>query len=104
MVGEAQTKVTMVGTFACRDGESDAMDQVLTEMVHAAAHEAGVERYAYYRDQGTQYWFFAVMADAESAANHGQTPAMQKAMQSFGPLVDGPPQVTQLVTVAELDR
>jgi len=100
MADSNHEKVVMMGTFSCRDGESEAMDRVLTEMVAASADEPGVEQYSYHRGPGNRYWFFAVMANAEAAENHGRTQGMQNAMQAFGPLVDEPPQVTPLTPVA----
>ena len=95
-------KVTMVGSFTCRDGKAEEMEAVLTAMVEAARGEPGVEIYSYHRGEENTFWFFALMADAESMQNHGQSEAMQAAMSAFGPLVAGPPQMSVTTPVAAL--
>jgi quinol monooxygenase YgiN len=87
-------KVTMIGTFTCKDGKAEETDAVLAAMVEAARHEPGVEIYSYHRGEGNTYWFFALMADGDSMEKHGQTDAMRAAMEAFGPLVSAPPQVS----------
>ncbi|MEM9514554.1 MAG: putative quinol monooxygenase [Actinomycetota bacterium] len=86
-------KVTMVGTITCQDGKADEMADVLAEMVEAARNEPGVEAYTYLRGDGNQFWFFALMTDQDSMQQHGQTPAMKAAMESFMPLMAEPPQM-----------
>jgi len=96
------SKVTMMGTFTCRDGKAEEMEAVLAGMVDAASDEPGVEIYSYHRGEENTFWFFALMADEESMQNHGQSEAMQAAMSAFGPLVAGPPQMTVATPVAAL--
>ena len=95
-------KATVMGTFTCQDGKAEEMEAVLTAMVEAAKDEPGVEIYSYHRGEGNTFWFFALMANAESMQNHGQSEAMQAAMSAFGPLVAGPPQMTVTTPVAAL--
>ena len=95
-------KVTVIGTFTCQDGKADEMDAVLAKMVEAARDEPGAEIYSYHRGDANTYWFFALMADAESMQNHGQSEAMQAAMEAFGPLVAEPPQISMTIPVAAL--
>jgi quinol monooxygenase YgiN len=95
-------KVTMIGTFTCKDGKAEETDAVLAEMVEAARSEPGVEIYSYHRGEGNTYWFFALMADNDSMAKHGQTDAMRAAMESFGPLVSAPPQVSVTTPISAL--
>lgn len=96
------SKISMLGTFACQDGKADEMEAVLATMVGAASDEPGVEIYSYHRGDNNTFWFFALMADEESMQNHGQTPAMQAAMQAFGPLMAEPPQMSVTRPVAAL--
>ncbi len=96
------SKATVMGTFTCQDGKAEEMEAVLTSMVEAAKDEPGVEIYSYHRGEENTFWFFALMADAESMQNHGQSEAMQAAMSAFGPLVAGPPQMTVTTPVAAL--
>ena len=96
------SKVTMVGSFTCQDGKAEEMEAVLASMVEAARGERGVEIYSYLRGEENTYWFFALMADAESMQHHGQSEAMQAAMSAFGPLVAGPPQMSVTTPVAAL--
>ena len=96
------SKVTMMGTFSCQDGKTEEMEAVLAAMVEAASGEPGVEIYSYHRGEENTFWFFALMADAESMQNHGQSEAMQAAMSAFGPLVAGPPQMTVTTPFAAL--
>ena len=42
------------------------------------------------------------MADEDSMQNHGQSEAMQAAMQAFGPLVAEPPQMSVTTPVATI--
>jgi len=87
-------KVSVIGSITCREGEANEMEAVLTQMVDAASDEPGVEIYSYHRDDdGTTFWFFALMRDEEALASHGRTPAMQEAMAAFGPLAAGPPEM-----------
>lgn len=87
-------KKTMIGSFACRAGQGDAMAAVLLKMVEAARHEPGCEVYSYHRGPDDTFWFFALMTDEAAMAAHGQSEAMQAAMAEFGPLVAGPPSMT----------
>ncbi|MCJ7439070.1 MAG: antibiotic biosynthesis monooxygenase [Acidimicrobiia bacterium] len=96
------SKVSMMGTFTCQDGKAEEMETVLGAMVEAARDEPGVEIYSYHRGEENTFWFFALMADAESMQKHGQSEAMQAAMSSFGPLVAGPPQMSMTTPVAAL--
>jgi len=94
------SKVSVMGTLTCQDGKAEEMEKVLTTMVEAARGEPGVEIYSYHRGEDNTFWFFALMADAESMQNHGQSEAMQAAMSAFGPLVAAPPQMAVTTPVA----
>ncbi len=96
------SKVTMIGHFECQEGKADEMEAVLTTMVEAATDEPGVEIYSYHRGEGNTFWFFALMADDESMQHHGQSEAMQVAMQSFAPLMAAPPQMSRADPVAAI--
>ena len=89
-----------MGTFTCQDGKAGEMEAVLAAMVEAASDEPGVEIYSYHRGEENTFWFFALMADEEAMENHGQSEAMQAAMQAFGPLVAEPPQMSVTTPVA----
>jgi len=93
------SKVSVIGSVTSQEGKGDEMAAVLTKMVEAAKDEPGVEIYSYHRD-GDTFWFFALMADKEAMDNHGKSPAMQAAMQAFGPLMAEPPQMTITTPVA----
>lgn len=88
------SKVAMIGSITCQDGKGDEMEAVLSQMVEAAREEPGVEIYSYHRGEGNEFSFFALMADEDAVQNHGQTDAMKAAMQAFGPLMAGPPQMS----------
>ena len=94
------SKVSAMGTLTCQDGKAEEMEEVLTAMVEAARGEPGVEIYSYHRGEDNTFWFFALMADAKSMQNHGQSEAMQAAISAFGPLVAAPPQMTVTTPVA----
>ena len=94
------SKISMVGTITCQDGKGDEMAAVLARMVEAAREEPGVEVYSYHRGEDDTFWFFALMTDQESMQQHGQSPAMQQAMQAFGPLMAEPPKMTVTTPVA----
>ena len=94
------SKVAMMGTITCQDGKGDEMQVVLASMVEAARGEPGVEVYSYHRGEDDTFWFFALMADHEAMQNHGQTEAMQAAMQAFGPLMAEPPQMWPATPIA----
>jgi quinol monooxygenase YgiN len=96
------SKVSVMGTFTCRDGKAEEMEKVLAAMVEAAGDEAGVEIYSYHRGEENTFWFFALMADGESMQSHGQSEAMQAAMAAFQPLVAEPPRMTVTTPVAAL--
>ena len=95
-------KVSVMGTFTCKDGKGEEVEAVLSRMVAAARGEPGVEIYSYHRSDENNYWFFALMADEESMQKHGKSEAMQAAMAAFQPLVAGPPQMTVTTPVAAL--
>ena len=90
----------MMGTITCQDGKADEMEVVLKAMVEAAGEEPGVEIYSYHRGEGDNFSFFALMADEEAMRAHGQSEAMQSAMQSFMPLMAGPPQMSPATPIA----
>jgi len=94
------TKVSMMGTITCQDGKADEMEAVLKAMVEAAREEPGVEIYSYHRGEGDNFSFFALMANEEAMQAHGQSEAMQAAMQSFMPLMAGPPQMSPATPIA----
>ena len=96
------SKVSVMGTFTCQDGKAGEMEAVLAAMVEAASDEPGVEIYSYHRGEENTFWFFALMADEEAMQNHGQSEAMQAAMQAFGPLMAEPPQMSVTTPVAAL--
>ena len=92
----------MMGTVTCQDGKSEEMEAVLTTMVEAARDEPGVEIYSYHRGDANTFWFFALLANEDAVKNHGQSEAMQAAMQSFGPLMAEPPQMSVTTPIAAL--
>ena len=96
------SKVSMMGTIKCQDGKADEMAAVLATMVEAARDEPGVEIYSYHRGEGNSFSFFALMADEQSMQNHGQSEAMQAAMQAFGPLMAEPPQMSPATPIAAI--
>jgi len=96
------SKVSMMGTITCQDGKGDEMETVLTAMVEAASEEPGVEIYSYHRGEGNNFSFFALMANQEAMQNHGQSEAMQAAMQAFGPLMAEPPQMAPATPIAAI--
>ncbi|WP_419842755.1 putative quinol monooxygenase [Candidatus Poriferisodalis sp.] len=95
-------KAAMIGSFDCQDGKAEEMEAVLASMVEAAKQEPGVEIYSYHRGDGNTFWFFALMADAESMQGHGQTAAMQQAMDAFRPLMASPPQMQMTTPIAAI--
>ncbi len=95
-------KVTMIGTMTCQAGRGDEMEAVLVKMTAAATKEPGVEVYSYHRSEDDRFAFFAVMSDMAATQAHGQTEAMQSAMQAMGPLMAGPPEVSMYRPVAAL--
>ncbi len=96
------SKVSMIGSLTCREGEADAMTEVLARMVEAAREEPGVEVYSYHRGDANTFWFFALMSDEHAMHQHGQTDAMKAAMQDFMPLMAEPPQMSVASPVAGL--
>lgn len=94
------SKVSMVGTITCREGKADEMATVLATMVEAARNEPGVDVYSYHRAPDDTFHFFALMTDESAMQAHGQSEAMQAAMQAFMPLVDAPPEMTVAAPVA----
>ncbi len=95
-------KVSMMGTITCQDGKADAMEALFADMVEAAKDEPGMEIYSYHRGEGNTFLFFALMSDAAAMQNHGQTPAMQAAVQAVGPLMAGPPNISPATPIAAL--
>jgi quinol monooxygenase YgiN len=96
------SKRSVMGTFTCQDGQAEQTEKALTAMVEAARDEPGVQIYSYHRGEGNTFWFFALMADEASLQRHGQSEAMQAAMASFMPLLDGQPQMANTTPVAAL--
>ena len=94
------SKVSMMGTISCQEGKADQMEEVLAAMVEAAREEPGVEIYSYHRGEDDTFSFFALMTSQEAMQGHGQTEAMQAAMQEFGPLMADPPQMAIAVPIA----
>jgi quinol monooxygenase YgiN len=95
-------KVSMMGTITCQDGKADEMEAVLRTMVDAARDEPGVEIYSYHRGEGNNFSFFALMTDQEAMQRHGQSEAMQAAMQAFMPLMAEPPQMSPATPIAAI--
>lgn len=91
-----------MGTISCQKGKGDEMEAVLAAMVEAASKEPGVEIYSYHRGEDDTFSFFALMASQEAMQAHGQTEAMQTAMQAFGPLMAEPPQMTTAIPIAAI--
>lgn len=96
------SKVSMIGTITCQDGKGDEMADVLARMVDAAREEPGVEIYSYHRAPDDTFFFFALMEGEEAMQGHGQSPAMQEAMQAFMPLMAAPPQMTPATPIAAI--
>ncbi|MFW2380627.1 MAG: putative quinol monooxygenase [Acidimicrobiales bacterium] len=94
------SKVSMTGTITCQEGKADEMADVLASMVEAAREEPGVEIYSYSRHDDDTFSFFALMSSQEAMQAHGQSEAMQAAMQKFGPLMAGPPQMSPGTPIA----
>ncbi len=88
------SKVSMMGTMTCQDGKDEEMEAAMRAMVEAARQEPGVEIYSYHRGEGNEFSFFGLMTDQEALQNHGQTDAMKAAMESIGPVMAGPPQMS----------
>ncbi len=87
------SKVAMLGTFNCVEGKNDEMDEAIALFKAAAPQVPGIEIYSYLRGEGTDYAFFALFSDQAGMAAQGENEAMKKAMESFGPLMAGPPQM-----------
>ena len=96
------SKVSMIGTISCQEGKGDEMEVVLTSMVAAASEEPGVEIYSYHRGEDDTFWFFALMTNQEAMQGHGQSEAMQSAMQNFMPLMAAPPQMSPATPIAAI--
>ena len=96
------SKVSMIGSITCQEGKGDEMEAVLTDMVEAARDEPGVEIYSYHRGEDDMFYFFALMANEEAMQNHGQSEAMQAAMQAFGPLMAEPPKMSSATPFAAI--
>jgi quinol monooxygenase YgiN len=96
------TKRTMMGSLECQEGQADAMERVLANMVEAARSEPGCEIYSYHRGEGNTFWFFALMTDEASMQAHGQSDAMKAAMSAFMPLVAGPPKMSLSTPIAAI--
>lgn len=96
------SKMSMMGTITCQDGKADEMERVLAVMVEAARDEPGVEIYSYHRGEGNNFSFFALMASEEAMQGHGQSAAMQAAMQDFMPLMAEPPQMSSAKPIAAI--
>ena len=96
------SKVSMMGTITCQDGKADEMAVVLAAMVEAARDEPGVEIYSYHRGEDDNFSFFALMSSQEAMQSHGQSEAMQAAMQGFMPLMAAPPQMSASTPVAAI--
>jgi quinol monooxygenase YgiN len=94
------SKVTMIGTITCHDGKADDLEEVFVRMVEAAEGEPGVEVYSYHRGEENTFWFFALMADETAMTEHGQSAAMQEAVQAAMPLMAGPPAISMAAPVA----
>lgn len=94
------SKVSMMGSITCRDGQAEEMTTVLTRMVEAAREDPGVEIYSYHRGEGNTFSFFALMADEAAMQQHGQSAAMEAAMADFGPLMAAPPQMSPATPIA----
>lgn len=88
------SKTAMIGTLTAQEGKADEMEAVLASMVDAAHDEPGTEVYAYFRGPDDTFHFFALMTDEASMQGHGQSPAMQAAMEAFMPLMAAPPAMT----------
>ncbi len=95
-------KATVIGSFDCQDGKAEEMEAVLASMVEAAKQEPGIEIYSYHRGEGNTFWFFALMSDASSMQNHGQSEAMQQAMGAFTALMASPPQMQMTTPIAAI--
>lgn len=96
------SKVSMIGTISCKEGKGDEMAAVLATMIEAAKDEPGVEVYSYHRTEDDMFHFFAIMTDGSAMQNHGQSPAMQEAMQAFMPLMAEPPQMTPATPIGAI--
>jgi quinol monooxygenase YgiN len=92
----------MIGTISCQDGKADEMAAVLATMVDAAKEDPGTEIYSYHRGDGNTFYFFALMTSAEAMQGHGQSAAMQAAMQDFMPLMAEPPQMSMATPIAAI--
>ncbi len=95
-------RVSVFGTIECVEGKGDEMAEVLKAMVEAATDEPGVEIYSYHRGEGDEFWFFALMSSAEAMQHHGQSEAMQAAMERFGPLMAAPPKMSTATPLAAI--
>lgn len=96
------TKVSMMGKITAQEGKGDEMAAVLADMVEAAREEPGVEIYSYHRGEGDSFSFFALMTSEEAMQGHGQSEAMQQAMQAFMPLMAEPPQMAPATPIAAI--
>jgi quinol monooxygenase YgiN len=96
------SKVSMMGSITCLEGKADEMAAVLATMVEAARDEPGVEIYSYHRGEGNSFSFFALMTDEAAMQAHGQSAAMQAAMESFMPLMAEPPRMAPATPIAAI--
>ena len=95
------SKVSMFGKFTVAAGKETEIAASFADQAAAASGADGVEVYSYHRSEDGNYWYFAQFRDMESFQALGQSDAMQAAMQSFGPLLGGQPDMSMTVPISE---
>lgn len=97
-----KSKVSVLCSFACRDGSAHEMEALLADMVEAAVDEPGVEIYSFHRGQENAFWFFALVRDRDVLSNLNHNAAVNAFMAEFDKLVESPPQISVTVPVAAI--
>jgi quinol monooxygenase YgiN len=96
------SKVSVLCSFACRDGSAPEMEALLADMVEAAVDEPGVEIYSFHRGHGNTFWFFALVRDRDVLSHLNHNAAVNAFRAEFEKLVESPPQISVTIPVAAI--
>ncbi len=93
------SKISLIAKLPCAEGQNEAFEAALGDLIAASNDEAGLEIYSAHKGDDNHYWFFELYADEEALKVHGKSDAMKAAMRAMGAFMAGAPEVHKMTPV-----
>jgi quinol monooxygenase YgiN len=88
------SEVTVIARARVKPGNEEAMERALRENAETSRCEAGCVSYSVLRGDSGTFMTVERWESQTAADTHMTTPHVQTLLQTIGPLLDGPPEIS----------